>query len=119
MPEPSGTTLICPFDSLLWQRRRAEDLLGFRYRVEIYVPPAKREYGYYVMPILHDGRLVGRVDPKLHRERDELEIRGIWLEDGAARDARLDRGLGEAIASLGEFLGAASVTVPGGWRRIT
>ena len=61
--EPGGTTLVCPFDSLLWQRDRAEDLLGFRYRIEIYVPRPKRRFGYYVMPILHEGRLVGRLDP--------------------------------------------------------
>ena len=49
LPEAEGTTLICPFDSFLWQRKRAEDLLGYRYRVEIYVPPARREFGYYVI----------------------------------------------------------------------
>jgi len=119
VPGPQGTTLICPFDSFLWQRKRAEDLLGFRYRVEIYVPPKKREFGYYVMPILHDGRLVGRLDPKLHRERDELEIRGIWLESGVERDGRLERGLGEAIADLAGFLGAAAVTLPRGWQKIS
>jgi uncharacterized protein YcaQ len=115
LPEPEGTTLVCPFDSLLWQRKRAEDLLGFRYRVEIYVPEARREFGYYVLPILHDGRLVGRLDPKLHRDRQELEIRGMWLEDGVARDGRLERGLREALASLAEFVGARSVALPRGW----
>jgi uncharacterized protein YcaQ len=118
LSEPRGTTLVSPFDSLLWQRRRAEDLLGFRYRVEIYVPPEKREYGYYVMPILHDGRLVGRLDPKLHRERGELEIRGIWLEGGVRRDRGLERGLGEAIGDLARFLGAAAVTLPRSWSSI-
>jgi uncharacterized protein YcaQ len=114
-PEPTGTTLICPFDSLLWQRRRAEELLDFRYRVEIYTPPGKREFGYYVMPILHDGRLVGRVDPKLHRDRAELEIKAIALEPGQARDDRLERGLAVAIEDLAGFVGATEVVLPGGW----
>lgn len=115
---PEGTTLICPFDSFLWQRLRAEELLGFRYRVEIYVPPAKREYGYYVLPILHDGRLVGRVDPKLHRDRSELEIRSLHLEPGVKRDARLERGLAGALESLGEFVGAGRLMLPRGWKKL-
>ena len=118
LAEPVGTTLICPFDSFLWQRRRAEDLLDFRYRVEIYVPPTKREFGYYVLPILHDGRLVGRLDPKLHRDRGELEIRAIYLEPGVERDQELERGLAEAIGSLAEFATAEQLTMPRGWRRL-
>ena len=117
IPEPAGTTLVCPFDSLLWQRQRAEDLLGFRYRVEIYVPAKKRTYGYYVLPILHEGRLVGRVDPKLHRDRDTLEIRSVWFEPGFAEDPGVVRGLRDAIASLAEFVGAARVEVPSRWSR--
>jgi uncharacterized protein YcaQ len=118
LAEPVGTTLICPFDSLLWQRRRAEDLLGFRYRVEIYVPPAKREFGYYVLPILHDGRLVGRLDPKLHRDRGELEIKAVYLEPQVRRDARLERGLAGAVQSLAEFMGATSVVLPPRWKKL-
>ena len=118
LAEPVGTTLICPFDSFLWQRRRAEDLLDFRYRVEIYVPPAKRQYGYYVLPILHDGRLVGRLDPKLHRDRGELEIRAIYLEPGVERDRGLERGLAGAIGNLAEFAAAEQLMMPAGWRRL-
>ena len=87
LPAPRGTTLICPFDSLLWQRSRAEDLLRFRYRVELYVPPEKREFGYYVMPILHDGKLVGRLDPEFHRDRRELEIRSSAWSRGSTAGA--------------------------------
>ena len=116
LPDPVGTTLICPFDSLLWQRQRAEDLLGFRYRIEIYTPPAKREFGYYTLPILHDGSLVGRLDPKLHRDRDQLEVRALELETGVKRSRRLTGGLGEALQSLAEFVGATRITLPRGWR---
>lgn len=117
-PRPEGTTLLSPFDSLLWQRKRAEELLGFAYRVEIYVPAAKRRFGYYALPILHDGRLVGQVDPKLHRDRGELEIKAIGLAPGVQRDRQLDRGLAEAFDSLRTFLGADRLTLPPGWRRL-
>jgi uncharacterized protein YcaQ len=112
IPEPSGTTLLGPFDSLLWQRERAEALAGFRYRVEIYLPAAKREFGYYVMPILHDGRLVGRVEPKLHRDRATLEIRKEWTEAGFRRDRRFDRALDQALDSMREFVGADRLERP-------
>jgi uncharacterized protein YcaQ len=118
IPEPRGTTLISPFDSLLWQRRRAEELLDFDYRVEIYVPRKKRRFGYYVMPILHDGRLVGRLDPKLHRDRRELEIKAIFIEPGFERDLGFDRGLGGSLESLARFVGADRVELPSGWRTL-
>jgi len=115
-PRPFGTTLICPFDSLLWQRKRASDLLGFDYKIEIYVPASKRRFGYYVLPILHDGRLVGRLDPKLHRDQSRLEVKAIFLEDGFERTDTFDAGLGQALGSLAEFCGATKVDVPRGWR---
>ena len=118
LPEPSGTTLLCPFDSLLWQRQRAQELLGFHYRIEIYTPPPKREFGYYTLPILHGGALVGRLDPKLHRDRNVLEIKALRLEPGVTRDAGLTGGLGEALRSLGTFLGATSVILPRSWRNL-
>jgi uncharacterized protein YcaQ len=116
-PEPRGTTLLSPFDSLLWQRARAEELLGFEYRVEIYVPPAKRRYGYYCLPILHDGRLVGRLDPKLHRDRGVLEIRSLHLEPGFDGGERFTTGMRSALESLRTFVGARAVELPRPWRR--
>ena len=121
LPEPRGTHLLSPFDSFLWQRQRAEDLLGFRYRAEMYTPPKKREYGYYVLPILHDGRPVGRLDPKLHRDRNLLEIKSLKLEpdfdvDAEAGSAFLD-GLRESLESLAEFLGAGDLRLPRGWKK--
>jgi uncharacterized protein YcaQ len=116
LPPPHGTNLICPFDSLLWQRRRAEDLLGFRYRIEIYVPPAKRRYGYYVLPVLHEGRLVARLDPKLDRRSGRLLIHAIHVEPGFAPDEEFRAGLGEALRELAEWLGADAVSLPKEWR---
>ena len=118
LDDPVGTTLICPFDSLLWQRKRVEDLLGFRYRIEIYTPPAKREFGYYVLPILHDGEFVGRLDPKLHRDREELEVKTIVLERGFKRNAKFDRGLAEALDNLRQFTGADALKLPRAWSKI-
>lgn len=116
LPAPRGTTLICPFDSLLWQRRRAEELLDFRYRVEIYTPAAKRSFGYYVLPILHEGRLVGRLDPRLDRQAGRLSIHAIALEPGVARTAGLERGLAASLRELASFVGAVQLELPEGWR---
>ncbi|MBC8367719.1 winged helix DNA-binding domain-containing protein, partial [bacterium] len=118
LAKPKGTALICPFDSFLWQRERAEDLLDFRYRIEIYVPPPKREFGYYVLPILHEGNLVGRVDPKLHRDRKELEIKAIHLEQGFKAGAEFKKALGETLRDLAGFLDADKLSLPKGWRRL-
>ena len=111
VPAPRGTTLVCPFDSLLWQRKRAEDLLNFSYRIEIYVPKVRRIHGYYVCPILHNGRLVGRLDPKLHRARSTLEIKRVFLEPGVVVDPLLRAGLRDTLESLATFLGAADIEV--------
>lgn len=116
--EPQGTTLICPFDSLLWQRSRAEELLDFRYRIEIYVPPAKRLFGYYVLPILHNGRLVGRLDPKFNRDQDVLEVKSIYREPGFDGGRAFIQGLSSALASLAAFLGATDLRLPQGWRAL-
>jgi hypothetical protein len=99
------TTLLSPFDTLINDRERTEALFGFRFRLEIYVPRAKRRYGYFVMPILHGDRLVGRVDPEYDRKARRLRVNAIHWEPGAPRDARAPAR--EAIAELEEFLGAA------------
>ncbi len=112
---PTGTTLVCPFDSFLWQRKRAEALLDFHYRIEIYVPQKKRQFGYYVLPILHDGKLVGRLDPKLHRDKALLEIKSIYLEETFKRSSRFDQALRETLHDLAQFVGAQNLKVPAGW----
>ena len=102
-PIPDRVTLLSPFDRLVHDRDRAEALFGFRYRLEMYVPPAKREYGYYVLPILVGDQLVGRVEPRFDRKTRTLEVLGAWGDTSR---------LAEALASLAAFLGADDVPAP-------
>jgi hypothetical protein len=81
-PVPTRTTFLSPFDRLVHDRARADALWNFYYRLEMYVPRAKREYGYYVLPILRGDRIVGRIDPVWDRKTKELTINGTWWEDG-------------------------------------
>jgi uncharacterized protein YcaQ len=94
---PDRVTFLSPFDRLIHDRDRAETLFNFHYRLEMYVPPAKREYGYYVLPILVGDRLVGRIEPRFDRRNRTLEVLGAWGDT-----SRIDEGL----ESLARFLGA-------------
>jgi uncharacterized protein YcaQ len=80
--QPTMTTLLSPFDPVVADRQRAEELFDFTYRIEVYTPSAKRRYGYYTLPILHRGALIGRLDPKAHRSTGRFEVRNIHLEPG-------------------------------------
>ncbi len=119
-----GATFLCPFDSFLWHRERVQALFGFDYKIEVYVPGPKRKFGYYVLPLLHDGSLIGRADFKTHRERGVLEMRALhfetWFAKGVAppvahwgkpdRDAAL-AGAAAAAWSLAKFVGASEVAL--------
>lgn len=111
-PQPRGTTLLSPFDSLLWHRGRAKALFGFDYRIEVYTPAPKRVHGYYALPVLHEGRLIGRADLKTHREERRLEVRRAGFE--GALDAASAAGTASALRSLARFVGAERVDAPPG-----
>ncbi|HWH64591.1 MAG TPA: crosslink repair DNA glycosylase YcaQ family protein [Gaiellales bacterium] len=83
-------TVLSPFDRLIHDRNRAEALFGFRYRLEMYVPAAKREYGYYVLPVLHGDRIVGRIEPRFDRRTGDMQVLGRW-GDTSAVDPVLER----------------------------
>jgi uncharacterized protein YcaQ len=97
--QPRGTAILSPFDPLTWDRARALALFGFHYRIEAYTRAEQRRYGYFVLPILHDGALVGRLDAKAHRAEGRFEVRELHLEPGVAVDDHLVAGLADALAS--------------------
>ena len=107
----SRTTLLSPFDSLVWHRGRTSRLFGFDYTMELYVPPDKRVHGYFTMPVLHGGRLVARVDPK--RERDALHARQVTFETGArgAVPATAVAGTAAALREAASWVGSTSVVL--------
>ncbi len=121
-----GTTLLAPFDSFLWHRDRTSRLFGFDYRIEVYTPGHKRTFGYYTLPIFHDGQLIGRLDAKTHRAERRLEVRSVhferWFSEGKAppasawhrRGAEVEpalAGIADAVRSLAAFVGADCVSL--------
>jgi uncharacterized protein YcaQ len=115
------TTLLSPFDNLIINRDRTESLFGFRYRMEIYVPKAKRQYGYYALPILHGDRLIGLVDPLMDRKSGALAVNAVHAAPDAPMTRAAGRSVAGAIEELAAFLGAREVTyrqeMPVGWAK--
>ena len=101
---PTRTTFLSPFDRLVHDRDRAEALFGFHYRLEMYVPKAKRQYGYYVLPILRGDRLIGRIDPVFDRKSGVLRVNSVHWEP-RVKPVSLDK----PLRSLAAFLGAGSI----------
>ena len=111
--------ILSPFDPALRDRKRAERLFGFHYRIEVFVPEAQRKYGYYVFPVLEGDRLIGRIDAKAFRDADTLRVRAFWPEAGlrltAARRAKLEA----ELARLARFAGVSEVEFAPDWQRET
>jgi uncharacterized protein YcaQ len=114
------TTLLSPFDNLICDRARTQRLWDFDYRIEIYVPKAKRKYGYYVLPILHNDRLIGRIDPAYDRKAKVLTVNNVYAEPHAPMNPATGKAIAGAIEDLATFLGAKDIAygdnVPEGWR---
>jgi uncharacterized protein len=115
-----STALLSPFDPLVWFRPRAERIFGFEYRISIYTPAAERQHGYYVLPVLIDDHLVGRVDLKSDRKAGILRVQHATIEPGhAERAAELADRLAPALAEAAAWQGLdrVEVTGPGTWAR--
>lgn len=125
--EPDGagwgprTTLLSPFDNLICDRKRTRLFFDFEFTIEIYVPKEKRRWGYYVLPILHGDRLIGRIDPAMDRANGRLTINAIHAEPTAPQGVRVGRAVAKAIAELAAFLGAKEIVYgsapPTGWAK--
>jgi hypothetical protein len=115
------TTLLSPFDPVVWDRARGRAAFGFDYALECYTPAPKRRWGYFVLPILRRGRLVGRVDAKAHRALGQMELRVVYLEDGVRPSGALLQDLARTFRAFARWHATPEVivrrTVPASWRR--
>lgn len=106
------TTLLSPFDNLICNRRRTAQLFDFAYQSEIYLPKAKRRYGYYVLPILHGDQLIGRIDPAMDRAHAQLTIHAVHIEPHVTMTAEIAHAVTGAVEELACFLGATKICYP-------
>jgi uncharacterized protein YcaQ len=116
-PSPAVQTaatvrLLSPFDNLVIQRQRLQQLFGFHYQIECYVPAAKRQYGYFCLPILWGERFVGRVDPKAHRSTRHLEVLSCSVDSELHGNADFWAAFARALQTFAVFNGCTSVTWP-------
>jgi uncharacterized protein YcaQ len=106
---PDRLRLLAPFDPIIRDRKRAQRLFNFDYRFEAFVPAAKRQYGYYVLPILEGEKLVGRLDPRHDRDNSTLVVEGVWWERGIKPTAARKRKLHNALEVLARQIGAERI----------
>ena len=109
--QSSVTTLLSPFDPVVWDRARASELFGFDYKIEVYTPAARRRYGYYSLPILHDGALVGRLDAKAHRKEGLFEVKAVHLEPDTLVSEELVASLAGAVRACAAWHATPDVLV--------
>ena len=116
--EPTGRMrILSPFDPALRDRKRAERLFGFSYRIEIFVPEPKRQYGYYVFPVMEGDRLTARIDVKAERDRDCLHVRALWPECGVRFGSGRVLKLEKALERTARLAGVSSLSFAPDWLR--
>lgn len=108
---PTLTTILSPFDPVVWDRRRALELFGFDYRLECYTPAPKRRWGYFTLPVLRRGALVGRIDAKAHRRAGVFEVKAALFEPGLRVSEALVRDVASALMRCARWHGCESVDV--------
>ena len=111
LTDSEAMRMLSPFDPVLRDRKRCQRLFGFDYRFEAFTPGPKRRFGYYVMPLLQGEHLVGRIDPKFHRDRGELVVNRVWWERGIRPTKARTNALSEALERLAGFIGADRVRI--------
>lgn len=116
-PPTNRLRVLSPFDPALRDRNRAERLFGFNYRIEVFVPEAKRAFGYYVFPILQADRIVGRVDMKAFRNEDVLRVRALWPEGKTRWGKGRQQGFEAELEKLCKLAGVSRVEFEDGWLR--
>ncbi len=116
-PAPGRMRVLSPFDPALRDRKRAERLFGFHYRIEVFTPAAKRRYGYYVFPLMEGARLAGRIDMKADRNADLLRVTAVWPEQDIKWTAARTRRLEAELDRVARFAGVGRVRFADGWLR--
>lgn len=118
VPEPPGRLrVLSPFDPLIRDRKRTARLFGFQYTIEIFVPAARRQYGYYVFPLMEGDRLIGRLDMKCRRDAGVLDVTGLWLEPKVrASKGRLQK-LEAELERIGRFTECRTIRFDSDWRK--
>lgn len=114
-PPTHRLRVLSPFDPALRDRKRAQRLFGFDYRVEMFVPAPQRKYGYYVFPILQGDRLVARVDMKAFRDADTLRVKALWPEPGVKWSDAKQRAFEAELQRLTKLAGVTQIAFEDGW----
>ncbi len=114
---PGAIRALSPFDPAIRDRKRAKHLFGFDYRIEIFVPAAKRQYGYYVFPLLEGERLIGRIDMKCDRDADALAVQALWLEPRLKLTPARARKLEQSLQQVADFTGVSQIDFADGYER--
>jgi uncharacterized protein YcaQ len=108
----TGTTVVSPFDPVCWNRDRTSRIFGFDYKIEIYVPEPKRIFGYYSLPVLHNGNFIARIDLKNNRQENTLQVKSTWAEENQVSKFP-NSAVGRHLNEIANWQGLSSIAVSG------